>query len=153
MNHKFARMWRKMVRIDGDTAMKRLVIASVAFVAAAAAWAANDSRQWEAVGMGWHFDAKDVKIELKDGVVNTENTIVFQLVQGDSGKAPKPNAEPAAQLYLMCDSRQYRLWDVKSATELGPMSTQMFEVAQTLEQYCSRIGKLPEEKKRGPGQR
>jgi hypothetical protein len=107
------------------------------------------ARQWERAGSGWHFDAKDVKTGLKDGVVNLETTVVFQLLQDDSGKKPAASAEPTAQLYILCDSRQYRLWDVKTATEMGPMSTQMFDVAQSLEAYCDRIGKSPEEKPRG----
>jgi hypothetical protein len=110
------------------------------------------ARQWEKAGSGWHFDSKDVKIELKDGVVNTENTVVFQMLLDDSGKKPAANAEPTSQLYLMCDSRQYRLWDVATSTQIGPISTAMFDVAQTLEAYCDRIGKLPEERKKRPGQ-
>lgn len=111
------------------------------------------ARQWERVSQGWHFDPKDVKIELKDGVVNSENTIVFQLLQEEGDKKPATSAEPTSQLYLLCESRQYRLWDVKSSSEIGPVSTSMFDVAQTLEAYCDRIGKLPEDRKRGPGQR
>jgi hypothetical protein len=111
------------------------------------------ARQWEKAGPGWHFDPKDVKIELKDGVVNTENTVVFQLLQDDSGQKPPASTEPSAQLYLMCESRQYRLWDVRTSSQIGPVSTAMFDVAQTLETYCDRIGKMPEDRKKGPGQR
>jgi hypothetical protein len=127
-----------------------------AILAAAAAMVLAPSvlaRTWEKAGQGWHFDPKDVKIELKDGVVNTENTVVFQMHQDDSGAKPAGTAEPTAQLYLLCESRQYRLWDVKSSSQIGPISTSMFDVAQTLEAYCDRIGKLPEERKKGPGQR
>ena len=111
------------------------------------------ARQWERVSEGWHVDIKDVKTELKDGVVNAENTMVFQLHQDASDKKPAANAEPTSQLYLLCESRQYRLWDVKTSSEIGPLSNAMFDVAQTLEGYCSRIGKLPEEQKLPRGQR
>jgi hypothetical protein len=111
------------------------------------------ARQWEQAAPGWHFDSKDVKIELKDGVVNTENTVVFQLLQNDGGQKPAGSAEPTAQLYLQCETRQYRLWDVKTSTQMGPISNVMFDVAQALEHYCDRIGKLPEEKKLQRGQR
>lgn len=110
------------------------------------------ARQWEKAGPGWHFDAKDIKTELKDGVVNTENTVVFQLLQDDTGATPAETAEPSAQLYILCQSRQYRLWDVRTMSQMGPISTSMFDVAQTLEAYCDRIGKLPEERKKRPGQ-
>jgi hypothetical protein len=129
---------------------KAFLIVASALVALASSASA---RTWEKAGSGWHFDAKDVKIELKDGVVNTENTVVFQMLQDDSGKKPAATAEPTAQLYIQCESRQYRLWDVASASQIGPVSTAMFDVAQTLEAYCDRIGKLPEDRKKGPGQR
>lgn len=131
----------------------RSAIAALILATAAAAGSHAASRQWEQAGSGWYFDAKEVKTELKDGVVNTENTIVFQLLQHDGAGKPQATAEPSAQLYVLCESRQYRLWDVASSTQMGPITTQMFDVAQNLEGYCSRIGKLPEEKKRGPGQR
>lgn len=124
-----------------------VAVAAIVFSSAALA------RQWENAGSGWHFDAKDIRTELKDGVVNTENTVVFQLLQDDSGKKPAATVEPSAQLYIQCETRQYRLWDVKSASQIGPISTQMFDVAQTLEAYCDRIGKVPEERPRKPGQR
>lgn len=126
---------------------------AASLLAALAIMPAAHARQWESLGSGWHVDTKDVKIELKDGVVNTENTVVFQMLQDASGKTPSAKAEPTAQMYLMCESRQYRLWDVQSATQMGPISTAMFDVAQTLEVYCDKIGKLPEEKKLKPGQR
>lgn len=131
--------------------MKLIAIAGAALLGATTALAAN-GRDWQSVGLGWHFDAKDVKVELKDDVVNTENTVVFQMVQDESGKRPGPTVEPTSQLYVMCETRQYRMWDLKALSQIGPISTQMFEPAQTLEQYCERIGKLPEERKRGPGQ-
>jgi hypothetical protein len=128
----------------------------LAFLAAASCAVAVASgaqaRQWEPAGDGWHFDSKDVKIELRDGVVNSENTVVFQMRQDDTGKKPPAAAEPTAQLYLLCDSRQYRLWDVATSSQIGPISTSMFDVAQTLESYCDRIGKSPEERPRKPGQ-
>jgi hypothetical protein len=111
------------------------------------------ARKWTSAGDGWHFDAKDVKTELKDGIVNAETTVVFQMLQDDSGKTPKDSAEPSAQLYILCESRQYRLWDIKTSSEIGPISTSMFDVAQTLESYCDRIGKSPEPRPLKPGQR
>lgn len=133
--------------------MRVSAIAAICTVAAFGMATSALARQWESIGSGWHIDAKDIKTELKDDVVNLENTVVFQMFQDDSGKKPAASAEPTAQLYILCASRQYRMWDVKTSTQIGPISTQMFDVAQSLEFYCDRIGKLPEEKKRGPGQR
>jgi opacity protein-like surface antigen len=129
----------------------RLMFAAAAVLVFCASSAS--ARQWDQAVQGWHFDSKDVKIELKDGVVNTENTVVFQLLQDASGKKPAVNAEPTAQLYIQCQSRQYRLWDVATSTQMGPISNAMFDVAQALEHYCDRIGKLPEEKQLQRGQR
>lgn len=133
--------------------MKFAIVAAMSGLAVLASAPGAVARQWEPAGSGWHFDAKDVKTQLKDGVVNLETTVVFQMLQDGSGKKPVAAAEPTAQLYILCESRQYRIWDVKSATEMGPMSTQMFDVAQALEAYCDRIGKSPEEKPLKPGQR
>lgn len=135
------------------TVMRLPTIAAFCAAAAVALAPSALARKWTSAGGGWHFDAKDIKTELKDGVVNTETTVVFQMLQDDSGKPPAANAEPSAQLYILCESRQYRLWDVKTSTQIGPISTSMFDVAQTLEDYCSRIGKMPEDRKPGPGQR
>jgi hypothetical protein len=130
--------------------MKHVLL--IAATAALGLSASASARQWESAGSGWHFDPKDVKIELKDNVVNKEHTVVFQMLQDDTGQKPAASREPSAQLYILCESRQYRLWDVATSTEMGPISTSMFDVAQTLETYCDRIGKSPEDKPRS-GQR
>jgi hypothetical protein len=130
-------------------------IAIAAFAVSLCAAPLAHARDWQPISTsGWLFDAKDIKTELKDGVAYTENTIVFQMRLVDaSGAAPTATAEPTAQLYIACESRQYRLWDVATASQIGPMSTSLFDVAQTLEAYCDRIGKLPEDRKKRPGQR
>jgi hypothetical protein len=118
------------------------------------AWpVAADAREWESLpSSGWSYDRKEVKTELKDGVVNTENTMVFQLYsENPPGTKPAKTAEPTAQLYIGCETRTYKLWDIASSTQQGPMSTAMFDVAQTLEGYCDRIGKMPEKEPRPPG--
>ena len=125
-----------------------LVLASFAVSAAHA-------RDWQPVaGSGWVFDAAEIKTELKDDIVNTENKVVVPLRPEEAGGKKTPiTAEPTALLYISCETRVYRLWDIATSTEQGPLPTHMFDVAQGLENYCSRIGKLPEERRKGPGQR
>ena len=133
--------------------MSRVVLVSLIFGLGLISSPGALARDWQSLpGTGWQYDVKDVKTELKDGVVNTENTMVFQLRQDAADGKPAPKtAEPTAQLYVLCQSRQYRMWDVATSSQIGPMSTAMFEVAQTLEVYCDRIGKLPEDRKGPPG--